>query len=204
VSPSLPARVAALVGAALSAVPASVLAQAAIPQQLVVTASRVPQLPDALPFGVSVITAEDLEAVGAVTVNQALMTLLGVPGRQDFYGGGDYALDLRGFGTTSDSNMVVVVDGVRISEADLGGTRLAGIPVNAIDRIEVLRGSAAVLYGEGATAGVINIITRRPAAGAMTLSLGASAGSYDTREGTVHASLGRATERETNKMAISK
>ena len=43
------------------------------------------------------------------------MKLLGVPGRLDFYGGGDYALDLRGFGGTADNNQIVIVDGVRLN-----------------------------------------------------------------------------------------
>ena len=86
--------------------------------------------------------------------------MLGVPGRLDLYGGGDYALDLRGFGITADSNQVVVVDGIRINEADLGGTRLAGISIDSVERIEVIRGSGAVLYGEGATGGVIVITTK--------------------------------------------
>jgi iron complex outermembrane receptor protein len=54
----------------------------------------------------------------------------------------------------------VIVDGLRLSEADLGGTRMAGIPIESIERIEVLRGSGAVLYGEGATGGVIVITTK--------------------------------------------
>ena len=116
----------------------------------------------------SVITAEDMRDAGVSTVNEALMKLLGVPGKLDFYGGGDYGLDLRGFGTTAGSNQVVLVDGVRISEADLGGTRLAGIPIDSIDRIEVIRGSAAVLYGEGATGGAIVITTKAASGNAVT------------------------------------
>jgi iron complex outermembrane recepter protein len=121
-----------------------------------------------LPFGVSVITAEDIRDAGSTTVNDALMKLLGIPGKLDFYGGGDYGLDLRGFGATAGSNQVVIVDGVRISEADLGGTRLAGIPIDSVDRIEVIRGSAAVLYGEGATGGAIVITTKSASGKAVT------------------------------------
>ena len=106
------------------------------------------------------ITADEIRAAGATTVNDAIMRLLGVPGRQDLYGGGEYSLDLRGFGATADNNQVVVLDGVRMTEADLGGTRLAGIPIESVERIEVLRGSGAVLYGEGATGGVIVITTK--------------------------------------------
>ncbi|QHE76268.1 TonB-dependent receptor [Hydrogenophaga sp. PBL-H3] len=128
--------------------------------ETVVTATRFAEPLASLPLGVSVISADQIRASGASTVNEAVMKLLGVPGRQDSYGGGDYALDLRGFGTTSDSNQVVVLDGVRLNEADLGGTRLAGIPIDSVERIEVLRGSGSVLYGEGATGGVIVITTK--------------------------------------------
>lgn len=136
---------------------------------VVVTATRFAEDANTLPFGVSVITAKDIKDVGAVTVNEAVMKLLGVPGRLDFYGGGDYSLDLRGFGGTADSNQAVIVDGVRINEGDLGGTRLAGIPIDSIERIEVVRGSAAVLYGAGATAGAI-VITTKAASGRARVS----------------------------------
>ncbi len=125
-----------------------------------VTATRFAEPAQSLPFGVSVISAQDIRDSGATTVNDALVRVLGIVGRQDFFGGGEYNLDLRGFGTTADNNQLVIVDGLRFSEADLGGTRLAGIPIESIERIEVLRGSGAVLYGEGATGGVIIVTTK--------------------------------------------
>jgi iron complex outermembrane receptor protein len=149
-----------------------------------VSATRFAERIDDLPFGVSVLSADEIRASGVSTVNEAIMRLLGVPGRLDFYGGGDYGLDLRGFGSTADSNQVVIVDGIRISEADLGGTRLAGIPIDSVERIEVVRGSGAVLYGEGATGGVIVITTKagRGTARANQADVYAAAGSYGVRE----------------------
>lgn len=176
----------ALVLSAIS-VPVTAWPQAR-PQALtpvVVTAARFAEPAADLPFGVSVINAAQIQDAGVTTVNEAVMKLLGVPGRQDFYGGGDYALDLRGFGATSDNNQVVVVDGVRISEADLGGTRLAGIPIDDVERIEVIRGSGAVLYGEGATGGVISITTKSGAGTARRnrADLYLGGGSFGLREG---------------------
>lgn len=149
-----------------------------------VTATRFEESAANLPFGVSVLTAEQIRASGATTVNDAIMRLLGVPGRIDFLGGGDYALDLRGFGGTADNNQVVVVDGMRINEADLSGSRLAGIAIDSVERIEVLRGSGAVLYGEGATGGVIVITTKagRGTARTSQADLYAAAGSYGLRD----------------------
>lgn len=154
------APLAALPLALLAATSSLAQTSAATLATTVVSATRFSEPADTLPLGVSVITADDIRAAGVATVNEAVMRLLGVPGRQDLYGGGDYALDLRGFGSTADNNQVVVLDGIRLNEADLGGTRLAGIPIDTVERIEVLRGSGAVLYGEGATGGVIVITTK--------------------------------------------
>ncbi len=157
----------------------------------VVSASRFAEPADSLPLGVSVITADDLRASGATTVNEAIMKLLGVPGRQDAYGGGEYGIDLRGFGSTADSNQVVILDGIRLNEGDMGGTRLSGIPIDAIERIEVLRGSGSVLYGEGATGGAIVITTKAGHGGQR--SSGASAyaavGSNSLRELRANATV---------------
>lgn len=171
---------------------------------VVVTATRFPESAASLPFGVSVITADEIKRSGAGTVNEAIMKLLGVPGRLDLYGGGDYALDLRGFGTTAASNQVIIVDGLKMNEADLGGTRLAGVPIDSVERIEVIRGSGAVLYGEGATGGVIVITTKagRGVARKNTAEIYAAAGSLGVAEvrasGTV-ASGGFSIDLATNK-----
>ena len=183
----------ALLPMALAAAFPSFSQTQATPQlrETVVTANRAAGPRDAQPFGTSVITAEDIQRAGAVTVNDALMRLLGVAGRQDFFGGGNYALDLRGFGASSDNNQVVIVDGIRINEADLGGTRLAGIPIESVAQIEVIRGSGAVLYGEGATGGVIIITTKagKGVARKNAASLYGAVGSYGLREGRADATL---------------
>jgi len=83
----------------------------------------------------------------------------------------------------------VILDGLRLSEADISGTRLSGIPVNQVERIEVLRGSGAVLYGEGATSGVIVITTRGGARRAQRAQAYAAAGSHDTWELRADGSL---------------
>ncbi len=162
-------------------------------RETVVSATRFQEPAASLPVGVSVITADEIRASGATTVNEALMRVLGVVGRQDFFGAGDFSLDLRGFGSTSGNNQVVILDGERLNESDTGSTRLASIPIDAVERIEVLRGSGAVLYGEGATGGVIVITTK---AGSRTervnsAALQAGAGSHRLRDlranGTVAA-----------------
>lgn len=181
-----------MVAAAASLASSTLLAQSATLPENRVTATRFSESTQSLPVGVSVITAEEIRASGATTVNEAISRLLGVPGRKDLYGGGETTLDLRGFGTTADNNQVIVIDGVRVSESDLGGTRLAGIPIDAVERIEVLRGSGAVLYGEGATGGVI-VITTRAGSGRQRPNGGTAygaVGSHGLREARAGGTVG--------------
>jgi iron complex outermembrane receptor protein len=107
----------------------------------------------------------------------------------DFFGNNaaTTTVDLRGFGITGAQNTLILIDGRRASDIDLSGVQWSAVPLSAIERIEIVRGGGSVLYGEGATAGVINIITRRAEASGVTLR--GTAGSYDTREGSVHATL---------------
>jgi iron complex outermembrane receptor protein len=176
---------AASVAALQLSLPSIALAQPSVQlPSTTVSATRFPDNSQSLPFGVSVITSEDIARSGAANINEALMRVLGVVGRVDLMGGGEYSVDLRGFGAGADNNQVVIVDGMRLSEADLGGTRLAGIPIESVERIEVLRGSGSVLYGEGATGGVI-VITTKAGAGKSRASGGsvyAGAGSYGLRD----------------------
>ncbi|MEJ7805114.1 MAG: TonB-dependent receptor [Telluria sp.] len=138
--------------------------------------------PALAPIGATVITADDLRRAGATDVNQAIRKIGGVYGRQSLDGSADFALDLRGFGANSGQNLVVMLDGVRLSENDLGGAVLATIPIETIERIEIIRGGASVLFGEGATGGVIQIVTKRPEKGVRRASLRAEAGQFGLRD----------------------
>jgi iron complex outermembrane recepter protein len=149
----------------------------------VVTAFRIPQDPSLLPMGVSVISAEEIRSAGVTDASDAIRWLGGVVTSIDTTGGRNPTLDLRGFGETARSNLVIMVDGVRINEGDMGGAAISWIPVDSIERIEVVRGSGAVLHGEGATAGMINIITGRgmtEPGGAVSLGVGGN-GMRDAR-----------------------
>lgn len=153
----------------------------------VISASRVPQDPFLMPQGVWVITSEEIRSSGVTTANEAIRWLGGISGRIDSSGGRDQTLDIRGFGESSASNIVFLVDGVRQNEGDLGGTSLSWIPLESIERIEIVRGSGAVMHGEGATAGVINIITNNGLS-EPSGTVGVSVGSNATRE--IKASIG--------------
>ncbi|HEU4843131.1 MAG TPA: TonB-dependent receptor [Burkholderiaceae bacterium] len=174
-----------------AAAPAPALAQNAAGQSLapiVVTGARFDASAGMAPIGATVITADEIRRAGVTDVNAAIRKIGGVYGRNSLDGSPDFGLDLRGFGTNSSQNLVVVVDGVRVSESELSNVILSTIPVDTVERIEISRGGASVLYGDGATGGVINIITKRPVAHSVGGSMTAEVGQFRERElrGTVH------------------
>lgn len=148
---------------------------------VVVTANRIPEDPTLLPMGVTVISAADIRSAGITDVNEALRWLGGVVTRIDSSFTRNPTLDLRGFGETAGSNVVVLVDGVRQNEGDMSGAAISWIPVDSIERIEIVRGSGAVSHGEGATGGVINIVTSKGLADPGG-SVAFGVGSRQTRE----------------------
>lgn len=147
---------------------------------VVVTATRFPTT--ATPIGATVITADQIRTAGVADVNAAIRKIGGVFGRQSLDGSPDFSLDLRGFGTNSAQNVVVMVDGVRLNENELSSTVLSGISIDTVERIEITRGGSSVLYGDGATGGVIQIFTRRPSGSGTRGSLFAEAGRFDARD----------------------
>jgi iron complex outermembrane receptor protein len=157
----------AAVLAAILAVPLCALADDATEtpatlEPVLVTATRSDQNQNRLPTSVTVITHDEIVASGAVNIVQVLR---GVAGAQvtDLYGDGTQAtVDFRGFGDTAGSNTLVLVDGRRLNNPDIGSPDLSSVSIKDIERIEIIHGSAGALYGDQAVGGVINIITRKP------------------------------------------
>ncbi|ASU39509.1 outer membrane hemin/siderophore receptor protein [Herbaspirillum sp. meg3] len=157
---------------------------------VVVTASRFPNDPAFSPIGATVISADDIRNAGIDNVNEAIRKLGGVYGRQSLAGPGDYALDMRGFGSNGDQNMVILIDGVRLSENELSTALLSSVPIDSVERIEIIRGGSSVLYGDGATGGTIQIITKRPTADAIHGTVIGEIGSYGLRSGRASVAKG--------------
>jgi iron complex outermembrane receptor protein len=105
--------------------------------------------------------------------------------------GRSYRVDLRGFGETAQSNTLVLVDGRRINQADLSGTDWTLIPLDRVKRVEIIRGArGSVLYGDNASGGVINIITKEGKG--LDAGVDAGFGSYDTYKGELFERVSRA------------
>lgn len=176
---------------AVHAQPAPQASRADMPE-IIVTASRSEQQLQTAPVGATIITRAQIESAGVVDANEAIRKIGGVAGKTDLNGGREQQLDLRGFGATSFNNVVTLIEGIRISENEGAAARLSSVAASSIERIEILRGSSSVMWGEGATGGVINIILRKDAKAGVSGSVGASAESYGN-DGTASLRVGSAS-----------
>lgn len=158
--------------------------------EVVVTATRFIDRDPARPVNVTVITAEDIRNSAAKTLPDLLSEQAGIA-IHDFFGNNaaTTTVDLRGFGVTGGQNTLILLDGRRIVDVDLSGVQWSAIPFAAIERIEIVRGGGAVLYGDGASAGVINIITRSPMDSTRSATVSLRAGSYGTRDAQFNGNL---------------
>ncbi len=155
--------------------------------EVVVTATRYEEQQSDVPANVSVITEEQIKNSNAQNIPELLRTEPGVQVNDITGNRRSYTVDLRGFGETAALNTLVLVDGRRINQADLSGVDWMDIPLERVSRIEIIRGGrGGVLYGDNATGGVINIITKE---GGKGLSAGAdiAGGSYGTFKGGAYA-----------------
>ena len=128
---------------------------------VVVTADRVLTEITSIPAHVSIITEEEIRASGATNLVELLGRQTGVSFRS-FSNEAQAEVDMRGFGENSQGRVLVLVDGRRQNSADMSGINWLAVPIDAIERIEIVRGSASSLYGNNALGGVINIITKTP------------------------------------------
>ena len=137
---------------------------------VVVTANRVATPITDVIADVSIIDRDRLDQAG----QSSLRDLLGQQPGVQFTSNGSYrsstGIFLRG---ASSSQTLVLIDGLRVGSATSGGASLENIPLERIERIEILRGAASALYGPDAVGGVIQIFTRAPSQG---LALSATVG----------------------------
>ena len=145
--------------------------------EVLVTATRTAQKIEKIPAGVIVITQEDIKNSNAGSIPDLLSSGEGVIVRNLMGNGKNVQVDLRGFGETGPYNTLVLVDGRKVNAIDLSGVDWTQIPVDQVERIEIVRGTGTVLYGDNAAGGVINIITKTPSEGFATKG-GVTFGSY--------------------------
>lgn len=146
--------------------------------EVVVTASRTPQARQNVIGDVTVIDREEIERIGAGSINDVLRLQPGVQVVSTGGAGTEASVFLRGTGS---DQIVVLVDGLRINSATLGKTSFENIPLAQIEKIEILRGSASSLYGADAIGGVIQIFTRKSVSEKPLINAAIGLGSYNTK-----------------------
>ncbi len=127
-------------------------------KETVVTANRIEQPLSDLVADMSVVDRETIETAGAVGVADVLSRLPGVQMVRNGGAGSTTSVYLRGADTRFTA---VYIDGIRVDSQSTGGASWQDIPLEAIDRIEVLRGPAAAVYGSDAIGGVVQIFTKK-------------------------------------------
>jgi len=145
---------------------------------ILVTANRTPVTKDDTLASVDVITREDIEQQQAQDVPDLLGGLAGIDLTRNGGRGNTSSINIRG---TSNDQTLVLVDGVRVASATTGGPELSNLAPEQIERIEVVRGPRASLYGADAIGGVIQIFTRRNAGANASVT----AGGNNTRAATL-------------------
>lgn len=167
---------------------ASICAQAETVQlpAVVTTAARLPQAAKEVIGDVTVIDQKEIEAAGAISLPELLARQPGVQIASNGGAGKSTSLFLRG---SSGQQTVYLIDGIRFGSATAGGAALQHIPLAQIERIEILRGPAASLYGSDAIGGVVQIFTRQGDNG-FHPSAEVGFGTENTRTASAHLSGG--------------
>ncbi|WP_127137313.1 TonB-dependent receptor plug domain-containing protein [Flagellimonas oceanensis] len=160
--------------------------------EVVVTANRIN-----LPFKensrtINIITSNDIKNSAAVNVTDLLQQVVGVDIRRRGTGGSQADLYIRGGGF---DQTLLLIDGVKMDDAQTGHhTMNAALPLEVIERIEIIKGPAARVFGQNAFAGAINIITKKNLDNSVSLNV--EAGSFGQLNGS--ATAGVDTENSTH------
>jgi vitamin B12 transporter len=150
-------------------------------EQVIVTAARAAEPVEESLFSVTVLTRADIEARQVLSVPDLLADLAGINIDQSGGIGQQSSVFIRG---ADSDHTLLLVDGVRVGSATLGIAPFEIIPLEQIDRIEVVRGPRSTLYGSDAVGGVIQVFTRQASEPGVALGGSAMTGSYDTHEFT--------------------
>jgi len=147
--------------------------------QVIVTATRVPQPLEEVLAPSFVITREQLETNAVADVTDALRFNAGIDVARTGGIGQPTSIFIRG---AESNHTLVLLDGVRINPGTVGSAQIQNIPPDLVERIEVIKGPRSTLYGSDAIGGVINIITRAPTDSGVAGEVHSGWGSYNTQK----------------------
>jgi len=152
-----------------------------------ITGNRSPEYSVDTAASIHLISNEEIKRSGAISVTDILRGQHGIH-INDLYGDSSRAtIDMRGFGDRAVSNVIVMIDGIKLNSAiDAPTISYNQIPIDQIEQIEIVHGSSGVLFGNQAVGGVINIITNKKTK--QKTSLSTSIGSYHATKVTANIS----------------
>jgi iron complex outermembrane receptor protein len=162
-------------------------------EPVIVSAGRVEQSLGDVPANVTVLTREDIERSPARTLDDLLRQ---IPGFSLFRRSSSLVanpttqgVSLRGIGPSGVSRTLVLLDGIPLNDPFGGWVYWSKLPLESVERIEVVRGGGSALYGNYALGGVINVVTQKPEATEMQGKL--DGGTRDTVDANLAAHLDR-------------
>lgn len=163
--------------------------------ELIVTGSKTEVSRKVVPLSVSQISTKDIENSGQINILPTLNSY--VPGifvtERSLLGfgvgtGGSGAISMRGISSAPNTSVLVLIDGHPQYQGIFGHPLPDAYVASDVEKVEIIRGPASILYGSNAMAGVINIITRKQKDDGFKSSWGASLGSYNTQK--YHGTIG--------------
>lgn len=139
----------------------------------IVTSNGLQQSEFKAPFSSEIHDATDIERSGSIGLYDYLSKHSSITVLPSYGNPLTQNLDMRGFGIENGhQNIVITINGRRLNNVDMAPQLLSNIPLSSIERIEIIKGSGAVAYGDGAMAGVINIITKETSGGEVNVASG--------------------------------
>lgn len=151
--------------------------------EIVISASKLSTTSEKSGLSVTVIDSKQIEKSGASKVYELLKAQKGISVSNSSHFGGNTSVFMRG---ANSDHTVVLIDGIKINDPLYGGFDFANLPLNNIERIEIIRGAQSVVHGSDALGGVINIVTKKARGDEASFSMGY--GRYNNRNAALSLS----------------
>lgn len=148
--------------------------------EIIVSATKTEETRGDISNSVLLINEDDIDRSPAESLGDLLGNETGIDLRtRGDYGGATEELHIRGM---SADGTQVLINGIVVNSPSLGSADISGISFNGIEKIEVVKGSNSLLYGTGAMAGTVNIITKSPERDIKDLNISAGYGTNSAYE----------------------
>ncbi len=152
-------------------------ANAGLAQEVFLSLTKYDEDIKELPTNVTVIEQKQIEAKHVETLGELLQNETSINFKSYGTLGSASSISIRG---ATAAQTLVLIDGRRVNDPAMGGTDFTSIPAVNIERVEIIRGAGASIYGTGAFGGVINVITKKAASSSPMVDAGISYGSFNT------------------------